>query len=498
MLTQPGPFKLNRQAAAIADGTAATTDAPTYTDIGEHDTSAISTISTPPEAAAYGTEEAEGTSGGWQMGEKRGSRRMGEIPREAVYPEDSILEDFVRFAREYSESEDAILVGAVLPLVARLLGRRVSIPFAGRKYPNLYTLLVTKPGMRKSTTIGLVERLGHALLPPNAFLSGATSEQAMFKQYQAEPDRMLIEEEGNTVLSNWAHDAAGKIVAKRFLRLYDCTAWQQDYIRQAEEQKDGQACQRIEATGTSLLIGTTFNNCRFNALETRDGLRRRVCYYVSDCFARTIYWPRELEGEAFERLAEKFAPLLELEGTMKLTHQAQKLWNDLQDRNRQDIFAITECDQASEAYGSALAEEQSRMLKLAMIFETCRWAADPSREWKMIQSDTLELAARHGRYCLEAGRALDGYARRSEIRERADVLLATIRIDFRERAREGVIELNRTELTHRFASNPQRHRALTPTMLYHEVIPDLIQRRLARELPKRGRFQAYHFTAADV
>jgi hypothetical protein len=116
----------------------------------------------------------------------------------------------------------------------------------------------------------------------------------------------------------------------------------------------------------------------------------------------------------------------------------------------------------------------------------------------MRKSTTLEFAARHGRYCLEAGRALDGYARRSEIRERADVMLATIRIDFRERAREGVIELNRTELTHRFAANPQRHRALTPTMLYSEVIPDVIQRRLATELPRQGKTQAYRFTGADV
>jgi hypothetical protein len=74
--TQPGPFKLNQH--ANANGAAANA-APTSVDVGGHDTSAISTNSTPPEAAAYGTEEAEGTEvaaygtrGGWRTGEQSG------------------------------------------------------------------------------------------------------------------------------------------------------------------------------------------------------------------------------------------------------------------------------------------------------------------------------------------------------------------------------------------------------------------------------------------
>jgi hypothetical protein len=413
----------------------------------------------------------------------------------AAYPEDSALEAFMTFARTYSESEDCMLIGAMLPVASRLLARRVFIDFAGRKYPNLYSLLVTKPGLRKSTNIRLAEKLGRDLLPPEAFLSGATSEQALFKQYQANPDRLFIEDEGNTVLSNWSSDAAGKIVAKRFLRLYDCSSWQQDYIRQAEEQ--GAACQRIEETGTSLLIGTTFNNCRFHGLETRDGMRRRVCYYVSEDFARTIYWPPTLNGAEYAAVLEAFRPLAELEGEMELTNSARVLWNDLQDRNRVEIRAIHDIDTASEAYGSALAEEQSKTLKLAMIFEACRWAADPTQSFGTIRRDTLELAAAHGRYCLAAGRALDAIGRRSEIRDHADAILAKIRTDWAGGARDGWIELSRTQLTSRFASNPERKGALTPARLYNEILPDLIKRGLARELPQAGKWRLYRFTAGD-
>ena len=77
----------------------------------------------------------------------------------AVYPEDSVLEHYMRFARGFSESEDAVLIGAALPIVSRFRWRRVFIQFAGTKFPNLYAVLVTKPGFRKSTSIWLTEKL---------------------------------------------------------------------------------------------------------------------------------------------------------------------------------------------------------------------------------------------------------------------------------------------------------------------------------------------------
>jgi len=46
-------------------------------------------------------------------------------------------------------------------------------------------------------------------------------------------------------------------------------------------------------------------------------MRRRVCYYVSENFARTIYWPPDLDGERFARITETFRPLGELAGEMQ-------------------------------------------------------------------------------------------------------------------------------------------------------------------------------------
>jgi hypothetical protein len=411
--------------------------------------------------------------------------------REAVYPVDSTLENYMAFARKFSESEDCILLGSILPIVARLLARRVFVRFAGRKYPNLYSLIVTKPGLRKSTTIGLAERVAQTLLPADAFSEGACSEQALFKCYQAQADKLMIEEEGNTLLSNWASDAAGKIVAKRFLKLYDCRSWTQSYMRQEEE--NGEAVQRIAETSTSLLVGTTYNNCRFHALETRDGMRRRVNYYLSEKYGRTIYWPPDFDSDEFSRLIESFRPLLEIEGELRLSEKAKALWCKLQDANRAQIQAIPGIDAASEAYGSALSEENAKVLKFAMIFEACRWATKQSRDFQVIQTDTLQLAAQHVHNSISASRELDSIGRRAEIREEADAILATIRIEFLRENKGGKIELSKTMLTHRFAANPSRRGAMTPGRLYNEILPDLEKRGLATSLPRDGKLQVYQF-----
>jgi hypothetical protein len=326
-------------------------------------------------------------------------------------------------------------------------------------------------------------------------VEGACSEQALFICYQVQSDKLLIEEEGNTLLSNWASDAAGKIVAKRFLKLYDCKAWTQTYMRQAEE--NGDAVQRIEETSTSLIVGTTYNNCRFHALETRDGMRRRVNYYLSEKYARTIYWPPDFDSADFLRVVESFRPLLEIEGEMQLSADAKRLWYDLQDSNRVEIQSIVGIDAASEAYGCALAEENAKVLKVSMIFEACRWAANTSRNLHTIQADTLKLAAEHVHHSINASCQLDSIGRRAEIREEADAILATIRVEFRHKARRRTIELSKTILTHRFAANPSRRGAMTPARLYNEILPDLEKRGLATSLPRDGKLRVYQFSVEE-
>ncbi|MCG3147244.1 MAG: hypothetical protein PCFJNLEI_00682 [Verrucomicrobiae bacterium] len=414
----------------------------------------------------------------------------------AAYPEDSILDDFMKFGRSYSESEDQMLIGTILPVVARLLGRRVFIRFCGKKYPNGYYFLVTKPGLRKTTNIMLAGAVAARILPLDAFFSGSTSEEGLFGEYQTNPDRLWIEDEGNTLLAFLANHAAGQAVAKRLLKLYDCGRWQQTYIRQRKE-RDDEAKQVIEETSTSLLVGTTFNSCRFHKLETRDGMRRRVSYYLSERLARTIYWPPDLDGDEVGHLALKFKRLVELGGEMRLSADARLLWNDLQDQNRFEITATTGFDSASEAYGSALAEEGSKILKRAMLFEVCRWAKNELRDWQTIQRDTLALAAEHERYCLHASRELDSIGERAEIRNEADSILAKIRTGG-PRDQQSRLRMTRSQLTASFAPHPERHGTMTPDRLYTKILPDLMKRRLAWLAEKDGKRELYEFLADET
>ena len=167
-----------------------------------------------------------------------------------------------------TESEDQLLVGAFLPVVAGALGRNVYINFGQRIFPNLYHVIVAPPGLRKSTTVQLVTHIARSLLPKEAFIPGGfTSSQALFSEYLKHPDKLWVIDEGDVILDNWAHDAAGKGVALKILALYDCPPWVENYLK--HEKKEGKAVQEVETTSTSILLGATPSSARFNALGRR-------------------------------------------------------------------------------------------------------------------------------------------------------------------------------------------------------------------------------------
>jgi hypothetical protein len=146
-------------------------------------------------------------------------------------------------ARRYSEAEDQVLAGAFLPVVSAALARNVYINFGGRMFPNLFNILVSRAGLRKSTTIDLVTHIARSLLPEEALFCGVTSVQSLFLEYLAYPDKLwLIDEDG--VLNNWGNDAAGKGVARQVLTLFDCPPWRESYLKY--EKKEGKAIGRFQ------------------------------------------------------------------------------------------------------------------------------------------------------------------------------------------------------------------------------------------------------------
>ena len=109
-----------------------------------------------------------------------------------MWPLDSIIEDFVVLARRYSESEDQILVGSFLPVISAVLARNVYIAFGQRMFSNLYHVIAVRSGLRKSVTINLAAYVAKRLLPKEAFVSGVTSNQALFLEYLTHPDKFWL------------------------------------------------------------------------------------------------------------------------------------------------------------------------------------------------------------------------------------------------------------------------------------------------------------------
>jgi hypothetical protein len=135
-----------------------------------------------------------------------------------------------------------------------------------------------------------------------------------------------------------------------------------------------------------------------------------------------IPWPLSYDSHELIEFTGALEGLKDLKGEMRLSQEAFELWKQLARDNRRQIEAVSGIDPASETYGSVLASSPAKTLKLSMIFEVCRWLKDKTRNWRLIQADTLELAARHEAYCVAANRNLDRTANRSEIQYEADQL----------------------------------------------------------------------------
>jgi len=417
---------------------------------------------------------------------------MSTIQR-CVYPPDSILEDYITIARTVSESADCILIGSILPVSAAIMGRGVCLPWTkGSPYPNLYANLCGKPGDRKTTTIDLSEELAKACLPDEAFLPSDFSPEALFDEYDnssgGRPDKLLLIEDANAILTDWQHSGQGQRNATRFLRLYDCKGFSEAYRRNQQPKKQQGTSPRrsIPETSTSIVFGSTFNVARFENQSVQKGLQRRFLYYVAEELAREINGP-VLDLPKFKLICGKFSDLDRLSGAFKLSLGAKALFESFQHDNR---LRHNNGDPLDEAFLSRLATTPTHVLKVAMNFEACRSVKQVSNKL-VVEESTLKLAIDHVAECEKAVTMLDTIVARPVIHNDAEVILAGVRDRFKHLTANGEIILSRTQLANRFANHGNR--GITTDHLYGQIIPYLSQTGQVRVLPKAGRLEQYAF-----
>lgn len=104
-----------------------------------------------------------------------------------------------------------------------------------------------------------------------------------------------MEDEGSALFTNWSETSYGKIVSKRYLSLYDCKGWSQSYKGNKRSESDSFK-RSIAETRANLLIGSTFNVCRMQRLEVRDGMWRRFLKYPSERLVCKIYFGERISG----------------------------------------------------------------------------------------------------------------------------------------------------------------------------------------------------------
>jgi len=189
------------------------------------------------------------------------------------------------------------------------------------------------------------------------------------------------------------------------------------------------------------------------------------------------------------------AKLKEVHTECIFSDQALKLWEAYQRRNRS--LLQTESD---EAHLARLNGAPRHVQKVAMLFEVSVWVKQDGSLWDgVIHSPRLESAIVHVDHCLQTATWLDSMTEKATVRTLANVLLARIRRDFRfpQNIRGGWIWLTKTQLTAKYASQPNRPHSWKPDDLYLRLIPCLIELGMARLGEQQGKRVSYGFTVEE-
>ena len=415
----------------------------------------------------------------------------------AIYPPNSLLEDYVNHAREQLESADSYIVGSILPIIATCLGRRVSFPLGTQRvYPNIFALAAGRAGERKSSAINLAEKFAKFALPPESFLPALCSSESLFDEYYREsggaPDKLLLIDDANVLLGTWSGSGYGQRVSHQFLRLYDCKDLSESFRRNKSE-ANGSGRKFVKETSTSVLLGATLDVCRLQGRGISSGLQRRFLFYAAEKHGRFIPTPPVPDPAELDWLNAHFQKLCKLEVACSFSKPALRVWEEYQRFNRERLQQA-----GSEAISARLNGAPCAVLKIAMLFEAACWVI-AENEWNgIIRPDTLKLAIAHVDHCLETATKLDDLADRETTDASAESLLARIRRDFEVDQERGVIVLTKSQLTAKYAPHPSRPHACKPADLYERLIPFLVAKGLARLGGKEGKKVWYEFAKDDV
>ncbi len=309
---------------------------------------------------------------------------------ESYYPTESVIGRFVDYCHAQIETPKLFIVAGVLTLVSVLLHRRVFYQWGGKRiYPNLFQVCVGNSGVvRKSDAICIVREFVHELYP-EVLLADFTSHERFVECFAEHPVRAMVYSEGKNLIDllNCKYGAA---LAGDMIRLYDCEPISSDFKGDKHKTEDGESSGRIVATNTFLtvLVGVIPEGWRFPDNNQVNGLMGRFELLYADHREHEILDEPPVLGDERERLLGDFRELMKIDGQMRLSEKARKLWLLIQRENRQRLD-----EASSNQVASNLSRIPFTVLRVAMLYE----AAMSGR--LEISADAVELAYNYVDFC---------------------------------------------------------------------------------------------------
>jgi hypothetical protein len=407
--------------------------------------------------------------------------------QECIYPEDSVISDFMDLGREVCESAEVFLLGSCISGVSASLERRIRFPFGAEiHFPNLFSMIAGPPGTRKSSGIDLARQVMKEFLPNETFMPKRFSVETLFDEYDQKrggcPDKWWVYDDAKPILTDWKKTGYGERVAAEVLDLYACTSMTENFRRNSGK-KNPQTRRHIPQTSTSILFGATFPDASFPGQAVQSGVARRFINYVGEDMGRERALPPVAD---LKPVSELFSRLRRFQSVCSFTEEAEALWITFQHDNR---VRIRNTDARCEVEVHRLNSAPMQTLHVAMCFEACIAAKKNLPGFDKISMLALNYAIDHVDACLEAAKYLDSVSSLCATLNNAEVLLAKVRKDFRARAKNEAIILTRSEITGTYASHPNRADAWTPDIIFLRLIPALIRERMAKQIQKRSKGQ---------
>lgn len=279
-----------------------------------------------------------------------------------------------------------------ISILASVLERKVRVDQGHNKhFPNLYVMLVSHPGVGKSTAINrgvdLIRRLQDEYHAPIRTIPKSCTDAALIKEMEI-IDYFQIKR-GNSTLNVpqssalfYADEASasalqntcGNFVAT-MTSFYDCP----DVYDKATK---GDGRSDLKNICMNLLAGSTFNYLRelVNEKSVLGGFASRLIYVVSkDRKIRETKWDfkQEKDYETRNKLADDLYQIYKMSGSFHVTEEYKRCFERWQPDFDRELISLN-----SEKLESILARKGTNLIKLSMIVAAS-------------ESDEMQLTGKH-------------------------------------------------------------------------------------------------------